>query len=137
MEKKMLRILVIDDEEAMRSYLQRALQQANFDVEVARDGAEGLKLFGETVADLVITDIFMPKCDGLETIRGLRKLSPKLKIIAMSGGYPPLGAFPALDIASSLGADYTLEKPFRFKALLAVIQGMCSDTPSQTDNLAH
>lgn len=78
------RILVIDDEPVLRITFQHLLEAQGYEVCVAANGQEGLDLFLEQPADLVITDILMPVLDGFATIEALRKASPTLPIIAMS-----------------------------------------------------
>src|SRR5437763_15450494 len=82
----MARVLVIDDHTEIRELLRLTLQAAGYDVVVAPNGREGLEIHRERPAELVITDIFMPEQEGLETIQELRRQSPRPKIIAMSGG---------------------------------------------------
>ena len=79
----MPRVLVIDDEPQIRSLVKRFLSQAGYDVDQAGDGLDGVKEMKENPADLMITDILMPKKEGLETIR---EIYPECKTIAMSGG---------------------------------------------------
>src|SRR3981081_1948590 len=82
----MARILVIDDEDDSRALVSQGLESERHGVITATDGAQGLALQRQRPADLVITDIFMPEPDGLETIHALKKDFPGLKVIAMSGG---------------------------------------------------
>ena len=94
------------------------LEAAGYDVDEASDGAEGLTLFKQQPADLIVTDIYMPNKEGLETIRELRRLDPDVKIIAMSGG-GSAGDF--LPIAKRLGAAKTMQKPFDNEMLLEAV----------------
>src|SRR5258706_8215990 len=86
----------------------------------ARNGAEAIASFQKTKVDLVITDLLMPEKDGFETIRRFRKLSPGLKIIAMSGG-GQIGPALYLDLAEQLGAGSVLVKPFSTDDLTAAV----------------
>src|SRR5271167_263239 len=97
----MARILVIDDDPDMRAMLEQTLKSAGHEVILAADGREGVLRHGTSPADLVITDIYMPKQDGLETIREFRRRFPKVSIIAMSGRAL---AATMLSIAQDLGA---------------------------------
>jgi DNA-binding response OmpR family regulator len=117
----MKRILIIDDEFSIRSMLKKMLEQEGFDIIVASDGKEGMKLFEKDPADLVITDIIMPEKDGLEIIQALRKGYPDVPIIAMSGGgrNPPDGY---LNMAKLFGAQATFEKPLKKEELLNAIK---------------
>ena len=82
----MARILVIEDEELSRYTVRQILDRAGHEVEEAENGAEGLDRLGAGTFDLVITDIFMPVMEGIETIREIKRLYPDQKILAMSGG---------------------------------------------------
>lgn len=118
----MKRILVIDDDEQLCSMLNRMLQQAGYEVASAADGGEGIRLFRRKPTDLVITDIFMPGKEGLETIRELHKEFPALKIIAISGGGSKTGEFSTLPFAEKFGATETLCKPFRRDELVKLVR---------------
>src|SRR5690349_13999571 len=115
----MARILIIDDDAQVRLLMRMRLEAAGYDVEEAKDGAKGLDAFNRQPADLVLTDIYMPKKEGLETIREFRRLNPKLKIIAMSGG-GIAGDF--LPLAKKLGAAQTIRKPFDNEMLLEAVR---------------
>ena len=105
----MSRILIIDDSITMRLASRRPLEEAGFEVFEAADGDKGLAFMRSRHVDVVITDIFMPVKDGLETIREIRTLYPGVKIIAISG--KTTGALSYLDVAEKLGADRSLAKP--------------------------
>ena len=77
----------------------------------------------EWPAELVITDIFMPEQEGLETIQELRRQSPRPKIIAMSGG-GTLGTLEYLPAAREFGADHAIGKPFDCEAMVAAVREM-------------
>ena len=113
------RILLFEDERAVRDALAEHLILEGFDVETAPDGRKGLKLFQETSSELVITDILMPEVDGLEVIRSLRKLPVSPLIIAMSGGGGRDMDF--LIEAKEFGANGVLAKPFRVEDLIAMV----------------
>ena len=116
----MARILIIDDEDELRSMLRRMLEQAGHQVTEAVDGAEGIKLYEQDRPDLIITDIIMPEKEGVETIIALRRADPDLPIIAISGG-GRLEATDFLTMAKKLGARRTLSKPFRRDQLLEAV----------------
>ncbi len=119
----MCRILVIDDDPDLRALLASMLQPAGHSVSLAADGSQGMNQFRADPADMVLTDIFMPVKEGLETIFELRRLCPELPIVAMSGR--PVGS-TMLCIARHLGAMATLEKPFSREELLAVVDKACN-----------
>ena len=116
-------ILLIDDDEALRGALRLALERAGYSVVVARDGREGLQLFRHLPPDLVITDIVMEGQEGLETIQVLRRETPGVKIIAMSGG-GSRGDRTFLEAARLLGAQQTLDKPFDVPHLLTAVRAV-------------
>jgi DNA-binding response OmpR family regulator len=115
----MARVLVIDDDPEIREVLEQALKSVGHEVYVAADGREGLNQCRAVPADVVITDLFMPNRDGLETIVELRKEFPRTAIIAMSGW---TAASTTLSIAKRLGAMAILEKPFPPNQLLAMVE---------------
>jgi DNA-binding NarL/FixJ family response regulator len=89
-------------------------------VSVASNGNQGLRLFREKGADLIITDIIMPDKEGLETIIDIKKEAPRVKIIAISGG----GRITSQDLllwAGKLGVNMTFSKPVDFDEFLKSI----------------
>lgn len=116
----MARILLIDDNDSLRTTVRLFLTSSGHTVIEAHDGQEGLELFPDTAADLVITDMMMPKKNGLEVMRALREKQPPVKIIAISGGGLP-GAEHPLDTARQLGAVRVFAKPFSCAELMAAI----------------
>ena len=113
-------ILVIDDEEQIRTIIKKILEAEGYNVVVAGDGKEGLKAFNESPVDLVITDIIMPEKEGIEIIRDLKNNSENIKIIAISGG-GNIGPDEYLFLAKKLGVDMTLAKPFRRNELISAV----------------
>src|SRR2546426_3076772 len=113
----MARILVIDDDGQVRGALRRILERAGHTVLDVADGAAGICVHREGPADLIITDIFMPAPDGLETIRDLRREFPEVKIIALSGG-DRTGTVDLRKEAKLFGASRALRKPFEPTDLL-------------------
>jgi len=79
-------VLLIDDNAAMREVLRTILEREHYEVLEAPDGEVGTQLFRAQLPDVVLTEILLPKKDGIETIRDLRKEWPQVKIIARSGG---------------------------------------------------
>ena len=116
----MSRILVIDDDDQVRGLLRRILERAGHSVADAADGEAGVRMYRQQPADLILTDIFMPGQDGLETILQLRREFAGVKIIAVSVG-DRTGAIDLRKEAGLLGALETLRKPFTPAELLAVV----------------
>lgn len=118
----MVKVLVVDDEEMVRLVIASTLKRVGIAVQEAENGRTAIRLFRESPADVVITDIIMPEQEGIETILELRRISPTVKIIAMSGG-GRVGTTDYLEIAREFGASRTFSKPFdRMKVLEAVYE---------------
>jgi DNA-binding response OmpR family regulator len=115
------RILVIDDDTAVRVTIETVLAGCGYGVVCAADGKEGVRLFLALRPDLVMTDIIMPVQEGIETIFEIRQEQPTARIIAMSGG-GRIASSDLLGMARELGADHVLAKPFDIDGLIAVVQ---------------
>jgi len=118
-----MRILVVDDNEDMRGMLKLCLEADGFQVDVAPNGQVALELLQRRPADVVVTDLFMPDQDGIETILELRKRFPQVRIIAMSGWTSSEGS-DYLRVAREIGALKTLRKPFDPQALSELLRGL-------------
>jgi CheY-like chemotaxis protein len=117
----MAHVLVIDDDEEIRTIVEHMLVGVGHQVEAALDGAEGLRLFGKCPPDLVLTDINMPGLDGHDVIAAIQMLNPEVPIIAISGG----GAIAQDELllkASALGAVEIIMKPFEFRQLVGAVE---------------
>ena len=112
-------ILVVDDDQFVRSLLRAVLERQGYSVVEAENGAEGLLAYQAKPTDVVITDIQMPGMDGLEMSIKLRRAFPTARIIAMSGRKR------ALNMAKTL-VQYTLEKPLCMEELLDTVQQLVS-----------
>jgi DNA-binding response OmpR family regulator len=115
----MTRILVIDDDVRIREVIADTLSAEGYAVTQAINGAEGTTKFRAEPFDLIITDLYMPEKEGLETIIELRREFPRLKILAVSGAHTE-----QLRIAKLLGADRTLSKPFDIADLIDAVNGL-------------
>jgi DNA-binding response OmpR family regulator len=109
------KILVIDDDEAIRECIAYFLEEEGHHVTLCSDGFEGLRLFAERKFDLVVTDIMMPGKDGLGTIIEMEKADPSVAILAISGVDMKE---TLLDAAEIFGALHTLKKPFTREQLI-------------------
>jgi len=129
----MKRILIIDDESQIRSMLRLMLEREGYEVIEAPDGIEGIRLYRQTPADLIITDLIMPHKDGIGMIIELKKEYPDVKIIAMSGGglNKPDGYLKG---AQKLGASRTLVKPIDREEMLRAVKDIIKGT-SETEEL--
>lgn len=115
----MANVLVIEDDDAVRFSLQAALQAMGHAVQTAVDGVDGVEKCLAGAFDLVITDLVMPKKDGVETILELKLTNPMLKIIAISGGGRNLDI---METTYQIGADCALTKPFSINDLSACVK---------------
>ncbi len=118
----MARILLIDDDELMRGMMLQMLTQDGHQVSSATDGEEGLAMSKTVKPDLIITDVLMPKMDGIEMIMELHKIHSSIPIVAMSGGRRAVSAEFNLESASLVGVKATLAKPFTRADLRSAIE---------------
>jgi len=109
------RILVVDDEEAVRDLIARSLSAAEYDVETAEDGATAVERMRANDYDLLITDLKMPGMDGLSVIREARRKSADMPIIIITGFSTKSSAIEAVN----LGVAGYLTKPFQVSQVLA------------------
>lgn len=123
----MARILLIDDDDALRGVIAQNLELAGHVVLQAGDGRQGVDLFHIAPVDLVLTDLVMPGKEGVETIIEMHREKPELPIIAMSGGMPRSSMY--LEIAAKLGARRALAKPFTPQELLSAIDQVLKEPP--------
>jgi CheY-like chemotaxis protein len=121
-------ILIIDDNEQVRTFLRNVLEQAGYIVTEAPNGHEGLLQFQQTPTALVLTDLLMPDMDGLEVTMALHRESPTVKIIVLTGGS---GESDFLDVAKLLGAHRTMKKPIAITELLQVVREELEENPPQ------
>ncbi len=117
----MKKILVIDDEASIRVLLTKILDREGFFVITASDGKQGIQIFKKDPVDLVVTDLIMPEKEGMEVIMELRKETPHIPVIAISGGgrNSPEGY---LNMARLLGANAVLEKPIQKEKFLDAVR---------------
>jgi len=116
----MAHVMIIDDDQYVRSVVRQMLEAAGYVVTEASSGREGIEKHEENPADLIITDIIMPDEGGLETIMKLKRDYPKIKIIAISGG-GRIVQVDFLDIAKNLGVVRTMQKPLERAELLEAV----------------
>lgn len=124
----MARILLIDDDRDIRTLVLYELLAAGHEVREASDGAQGLAIQRSSPAEVVVTDIFMPEKEGIETIRELKEEFPEIKVIAITGGgrlRESERSFTTHDVgvvAKHLGVVAVLNKPFETAELLRSIE---------------
>ena len=119
----MIRILLAEDEEAMRTYLARALENAGYDVVSVDRGTAALPLLETQHFDLLLSDIVMPEMDGIELARRATELDPDLKVMFITGF-----AAVALNPDSDAPKDASvLSKPFHLKDLVLEVERVLGD----------
>ena len=117
------RILLVDDEPAVREILRQALLAEGFEVETAANGSEAVLRMKERLFDLALIDLIMPEMDGIQTMLELRAMAPDIRMIAMSGGLTR-GGGDFLPLARQLGAKAALSKPFEYRDLMESVRGV-------------
>jgi two-component system, OmpR family, response regulator MprA len=122
-----MRVLVVDDERAVRDSLRRALELEGYDVELAADGEEALERLAQNgEPDAVVLDILMPKMDGLEVCRRLRREGHRLPVLMLTARDEVENRVAGLDA----GADDYVTKPFALEELLARLRALLRRTRS-------
>ena len=116
----MARVLVVDDEPAVRRALERALNLEHHDVALAEDGEQALDALASQPADAVILDVMMPKLDGLEVCRRLRKAGDRTPVLMLTARDAVDDRVEGLDV----GADDYLVKPFALRELQARVRAL-------------
>ncbi len=120
-----MKILVVDDERAVRESLRRALELEGYEIELAEDGAQALeRLRSEPEPDAMVLDVLMPGVDGLEVSRTLRRDGSKLPILMLTARAQIDDRVEGLDA----GADDYLTKPFALEELLARVRALLRRT---------
>ncbi len=114
------RILVVDDDHAVRESLRRSLEFNGYDVSLAGDGAEALASIGQANPDALVIDVMMPRLDGLEATRALRAAGNDLPILVLTARDSVGDRVEGLDA----GADDYLTKPFALEELLARLRAL-------------
>jgi CheY-like chemotaxis protein len=117
------RVLVIDDNADARKSIKIILELARFQVSVAANGREALEIQRQCRIDIVLTDLFMPEMDGIETIQQLRQNDPHIQIAAISGAEPSMLERLSV-VIRELGVTQVLRKPVDPPTILAVVRDL-------------
>jgi len=126
-----MRILVIEDEKKIASFIKRGLKEEGHMVDVAYDGEEGYRLSGENDYDLILLDIMLPKRDGISLCRQLRDDGVTTPVLMLTAKDSIQDKVTGLDS----GADDYLTKPFAFEELLARIRALVRKRSQQATKL--
>jgi two-component system, cell cycle response regulator CpdR len=113
----MIRILLAEDETAMREYLTRALEKSGYEVVAVDRGTEAVPLLEDKHFDLLLTDIVMPEMDGIELARHCNRVSPRTEVMFITGF-----SGVALRAGQSLPQAKVLSKPFHLKDLVLEVE---------------
>jgi len=114
------KILIVDDEEVVRLFLERFFRLKGFEVGLAESGAKAIEKMRGEVFDLVFLDVRMPQMNGLEALRELKKIAPSTKIVMMTG----YAVDDLLKEAQQSGACASIKKPFDMNQLAALLEGV-------------
>jgi two-component system cell cycle response regulator CpdR len=118
----MIRILLAEDDRAMRTYLQRALENAGYEVAAVDRGTAALPLLEEYEFDLLLSDLVMPEMDGIELAQRCSEMSPRTKVMFITG-------FAAVSLKPNRDLPQTkvLSKPFHLKDLVLEVERLFDD----------
>ncbi len=129
----MARILVVDDDAGVTGTVEAMLFGLGHEVTCENNSTHVFGILSMEVFDLVISDVFMPDCDGIELVLGIKKASPQTKILIMTGGGRlfPSGSEALGNIIGSaemFGADEAIMKPFKKQQLVDAVAGLVDQT---------
>jgi len=124
------RVLVVDDDRAVRESLRRSLEFNGYDVALAEDGAQALAGIGTADPDVVVMDVMMPRLDGIETTKALRSAGNDVPILVLTARDAVGDRVEGLDA----GADDYLTKPFALQELLARLRALLRRVVPQGDD---
>ena len=115
-------ILLVEDEELLRAGVQEVLEIQGYTVITAPDGEQALACLGAQTIDLIITDLVMPKMDGVDFVKQLRKIKPDLPVIVVSGSTRNIMQRYGIDSIQVPGANASLPKPFKSVDLIEQVR---------------
>ena len=125
-----MRVLIVEDDRGMAELLQKGLEEENHVVSVAHDGAEGLEMTGSYQFDVLVLDWMLPRMDGLEVARRLRKSGNSMPILMLTAR----DAVPDIVKGLDAGADDYLTKPFSFAEFLARLRALARRPAAASSN---
>lgn len=126
-----MRILVVEDEKKVASFIQKGLQEELYKVDIAHDGKSGLELASVNEYDLIISDVMMPVMDGLQFVKELRQRKHTVPILLLTVKDSTSDKVSGLDS----GADDYLTKPFAFEELTARVRALLRRKESSGTNV--
>ncbi|MNK97296.1 Response regulator MprA [compost metagenome] len=126
-----MKILIVEDDQRVAELIKRGLEEQGFEATLAYDGLSGKKLSSQDQFDLVITDIILPKMDGLDLCKYIRQTNPDLPIIMLTA----LGTTDDKVEGFDAGADDYLVKPFEMRELLVRIRALLKRNQKKSGNM--
>ena len=120
-----MRVLVVEDDRPVASFIKKGLESEHYAVDLAWDGEDAQSLVGKASFDLVILDLVLPKVDGLEVLKQIRAQKTSLPVLILSGRARVEDRIKGLD----LGADDYMTKPFSFAELSARVRALLRRSP--------
>jgi CheY-like chemotaxis protein len=132
LKKRSLAVLVVDDSADICALLEFRLKALGHSVTCAATGQEAMDFLHRSYFDLVITDVVMPDGDGLDVINEAKKRYPSTRVVVMSGGGNALDPGHCLDIATAMGANAAILKPFTPEEFLAVLRKVVPESDTST-----
>lgn len=116
----MSRLLIVDDDREIREFMKVDLQMSGYSVDTATDGQEGLSMALKNAYDMVLLDVMMPKMDGFEVCKNIRKINKEIPILLLTAK----GAIEDKIMGFETGADDYLVKPFDIQELLVRVRAL-------------
>jgi two-component system copper resistance phosphate regulon response regulator CusR len=123
-----MRILVVEDEKKVASFIKKGLQESSYTVDIAAEGLKGQLLASQNEYDLIILDVLLPKQDGWTTCRNIRESGDKTPILMLTA----MGHTEDKVKGLNIGADDYLSKPFEFPEFLARVRALMRRSPAST-----
>ncbi len=128
-----MKLLLVEDERSIAIPLKKGLEQSGFIIEWAKDGEEAIDMFFDNAYELILLDLNLPKCDGLEVLRTLRSEDPQVKVLILSARSTVADKVLGLDE----GANDYLAKPFHFSEIEARIRALLRRKFSTGETVIH
>ena len=122
-------ILLVEDEELLRAGVQEVLEIQGYTVITAPEGEQALACLGAQTIDLIITDLVMPKMDGVDFVKQLRKIKPDLPVIVVSGSTRNIMQRYGIDSIQVPGANASMPKPFKSVDLIEQVRQLLASRP--------
>ena len=127
-------VMIVDDEELIRSMIRKSLIRIGYNVLEAKNGNEAIKMVGTEHIDIIISDLVMPEKGGIELMMELKNIFPNIKKIAISGKLPTENK-SITDLAERFNVNAVFSKPFELFDLLKVVKNLVPVAVSSAENI--